>query len=100
MGLGRLQVGGLAGGDDEAGAGVAQRLGDLQAEASGPPGDQRGLAAEVEELGGRHANLSCGGVERWRGSGGQKASAASAMRPSAPDCARRTNASTAGMAAP
>ena len=54
-----LEVAGLARGEQDAGAGLAERLGDLQAEAARAAGDERGLAGKVEQLanGGAHGTL-------------------------------------------
>ena len=60
---GLLEVGRLARGEQDLGAGLAERLGDLQAEPAGAAGDQRGAAGEVEELEDRGAHgdgVPCG----------------------------------------
>ena len=57
---------GLARGQQDARAGFAERLGDLQAEAARAAGDERGLAGEVEQLLDRCAH-GCLGVEWNRG---------------------------------
>jgi hypothetical protein len=50
VGRGLLQVGGLARGQHDLGAGLAQRLGHLQAQAARAAGDQGRLAGQVEQF--------------------------------------------------
>ena len=69
-----LEVAGLARGQQHARAGLAERLGDLQAEAARAAGDERGLACEVEQLsdGGAHGRCLLGSelaVSARQGSG-------------------------------
>mgnify|MGYP003694039445 CR=1 FL=1 len=56
-----LEVAGLARGEQHARAGLAERLGDLQAEAARAAGDERGLAVQVEQL----ADVGAHGLSPW-----------------------------------
>src|SRR6185436_20789969 len=59
-----LQITGLARGQQDARAGLAERLGDLQAEPARSAGHERGLARKIEQLsnGGAHVCLP---EKRW-----------------------------------